>query len=219
MAKRRKTLEEEEAELFQEPEFDEKEFLTTEIRKAKGIILVFLIALGVGFASGYIQVAISGALSALLGFAVLLALKPLLIKLKLEFRDRKTWFFAITMFLLIWFLGWTIALNPPFNDVSPPQIRSIEVYNGTAWVKIYDYTTGKITKNFDKINWGNSLSVRAFVADNSGVSEVKINGRVAQQNGSYYMVENLDVNGKITVEAWDIEGIKATQEVTVPTGS
>ena len=217
MAKRRKV--EEEEELFQEPEFDEKKFLIDEIRKARGIIVVFSLAFIVGIASGYIQVASSGLISALLGFAVLFSLKPILVRIGAEFKDRKTWFFAITMFLLIWFLGWTIALNPPLNDVSPPQIRTVEVYNGTAWVKIYDYSKGVLHKNFDKIKWGESMSVRAFVSDNVAVSEVKINGKIAQENGSYYEVSNLNPRGVIRVEAWDTSDIKESIEISVPTAS
>ena len=219
MAKRRKTPEEEEKEVFEEPEFDERSYLISEIKKAKGIIIVFLLSIFLGFLSGYLQVYVSVYLAAILGFAVMIILKPLLIKLKAEFSDRKTWFYAFALFLLIWFTGWTISLNPPFNDVSPPQIRSVEVYNGTAWVKIYDHLTGVNQKNINGIHWSDSMRIRAFVSDNVAVDEVKINGQTAMLKDGYYEVDNLNPRGKITVDAWDTNNHQAALTITVPTGT
>ncbi len=227
MAKRRKTPEEEEKEIFEEPEFDEREFLVSEIKKAKGIIIVFIISLILGFISGYLQVYVSVYLAAVIGFAVIFILKPLLGRMHAEFKDKKTWFYAITMFLLIWFLGWTITLNPPFNDVSPPQIRTVEVYNGTAWIEIYTYSQGPIQKNINKLTWGSKMSIRAFVSDNVGVNEVKINGQRAELKDGYYTVYNINPNGKIVIEAWDVNYANSPEpqdhttrvEITVPTGT
>ncbi len=219
MAKRRKTPEEEEKEVFEEPEFDERGYLLSEIKKAKGIIIVFLLSLFVGFISGYLQVYVSVYLAAVLGFAVMIILKPLLVKLKAEFSDRKTWFYAFALFLLIWFTGWTISLNPPFNDVSPPQIREVEVYNGTAWVKIYDHLTGINQKNINDIHWGNSMNIRVFASDNVAVDEVKINGHTAILKDGYYEVDNIDPRGKITVNAWDVNNYQTSVTITVPTGT
>ncbi len=226
MAKRRKTPEEEEREIFEEPEFDEREFLVSEIKKAKGIIFIFSVALILGLISGYLQVYVSVYMGVILGFGFLLILKPILGKLHAEFKDKKTWFYAITMFLLIWFLGWTVALNPPLNDVSPPQIRNVEVYNGTAWVVIYTYSHGVYDKNIDKLKWGNKISVRAFVSDNVGVDQVKINGHLAKRINGYYVAYNITNSGRITVEAWDVNYVNSPEpqdhyskvEITVPMG-
>ncbi len=227
MAKRRKTPEEEEREIFEEPEFEVKEFLVKEMKKAKGIIIIFIISLILGIISGYIQVYVSVYLAALLGFAVLFLLKPILSKMKVEFADKKTWFYAITMFLLIWFLGWTVALNPPLNDISPPQVRSIQVYNGTAWVEIYSSSSGINQKNINKLHWGGVMSLRAIVTDNVAVDEVKINGQKATFKDGYYVLYNATVKGKVVIEAWDVNAVHSPNinehytkiEITVPTGT
>jgi len=219
MAKRRKTPEEEEKEIFEEPEFDERSYLLMEMRKAKGIIIVFLLSLFIGFISGYIHVYVSVYLAAIIGFVVLVLLKPILIKLKAEFSDRKTWFYAFALFLLIWFTGWTISLNPPFNDVSPPQIRSVEVYNGTAWVEIYEHSTGVNQKHINSIQWSSSMNIRVFASDNVGIDEVKINGQKADINNGYYEVNGINPHGKITVQAWDVNGYSSSISITVPTGT
>ncbi len=218
MAKRRKSTEEEEEELFKEPEFDEKAYLISEIKKAKGIIVVFLLAFVIGLISGYLQVYVSVALAAILGFAVLFVLKPLLQRLNAEFDRRSTWVYAIIMFLLIWFLAWSVAINPPFNDVSPPQIRSIEVYNGTAWVTIYSYYRGVDNKAIHSINWKGSHEIRVRASDNVAVSGVEINGETANYKEGYYQV-SVETPGKILVKVWDEKGHETSMEITVPTGT
>ncbi len=218
MAKRKKTPEEEEKEIFQEPEFDEVEFLKSEIKKAKGIITVFLLAIVMGFISGYLQVLVSSVLAAVVGFAALFALKPLLHKLKAEFQQRSNWAYAVIAFLLIWFLAWTIAINPPFNDVSPPQIRTVEVYNGTAWITVYSFPNEN-SKNIKSINWKSVHEIRVKATDNVEVTGVEINGKTAVLKDGYYTVKNVDILGKIVVKAWDREGHEATLSITVPTGT
>ncbi|MCD6370754.1 MAG: CvpA family protein [Thermoplasmata archaeon] len=219
MAKRRKTPEEEEKELFKEPEFDVVEFLKSELKKAKGIIVVFLLAVFIGFISGYIQVLVSTALAAIVGFATLFALKPLLHRLNAEFQKRNDWVYAIITFLLIWFLAWTVAINPPFNDVSPPQIRSVEVYNGTAWITIYSFPQ-EISKNIKSIKWNEVEDIRVKVTDNVEVTDVTINGKTAViKNGYYEPEENIQILGKIEIQAWDKAGHKTTLKITVPTGT
>ncbi len=222
MAKRKKTPEEEEKELFQEPEFDEVEFLKSEIKKAKGIIIVFLLAIVTGFISGYIQVMGVTALAAILGFAVIFALKPLLKKLNAEFKERSNWAYAVIAFLLIWFLAWTVAINPPFNDVSPPQIRSVEVYNGTAWVTIYSFPHTN-DKNIKAINWNKVTlgDIRVKASDNVEVVSVEINGHTAVLKDGYYMVSGShgEILGKIVVKVWDKAGHESDLSITVPTGT
>lgn len=217
MAKRRKRAEE--GEIFKEPEFDVVEFLKSEIKKAKGIIVVFLLAILIGFVSGYLQVLVSTALAAIVGVATLFALKPLLHRLNAEFQKRSDWVYAIITFLLIWFLAWTVAINPPFNDVSPPQIRKVEVYNGTAWITIYSFPQEN-SKNIKRVKWNEVENVRVKVTDNVEVTDVTINGKTAViKNGYYEPEEKIKILGKIEIEAWDKAGHKTTLKITVPMGT
>ena len=224
MAKRRKV--EEEGKLFEEPEFDVKQFLVDEMTKAKGIIIVFLLAIGVGLASAYLQVYFDTFSAVALGLLFLLLLRTILKFARAEFTQRNTWIFAILAFIILWLSFWTVGLNPPFNDVSPPQVRVVQVYNGTSWVEVYNYTSTytpgiseKIKKNLKNLDWNSVSSVRVMVSDNVAVSRVLINGAEAQLEGKYYVVNVDDMNANvppIQISAYDIGGHKAT--LTVPTG-
>ncbi len=211
MAKRRKVAEEKE--IFKEPEFDEVQFLKDEITKAKGIIIVFLLAIGAGLVSAYLQV--FGGVYLAYGFGILVAvsIKWLLTALHMPFKDSKTWVFAILAFLLIWIAIWSVGLNPPFNDMSPPQVRTVEVYNGTAWVLIYSYResfnnglANEIKKNIKDLNWENVTKIRADVEDNVAVDKVSINGKGATLKNGYYEVDVEPPITDISVMAWDSSG-------------
>ncbi len=228
MAKRKKI--EEETELFKEPEFDEREFLVSELKKGKGIILVFVIAAVLGIFSAYLQVNVDTYLAYLVGIATIFALKPALKAINAEFKDKKTWTFAILAFIILWIAFWSVGLNPPFNDVSPPQIRMVEVYTGASanatWVLIYDYAANynkelakEIAKNKESLNWNNITKIRALVTDNVGVSTVYINGKEATADGNYYVVNALNIGSEITITATDVNGHRNTMSISVPTGT
>ncbi len=226
MAKRRKISEEEETgEVFKEPEFDEQGFLRNEIKKAKGIIILFLIAIGVGLLSAYIQIGIGSFVAYALGILVIFSLKPILKALKAEFSDRNTWIFAILAFLILWISFWSVGLNPPFNDVSPPQVRVIEVQNTTTWVKVYDYEAQydqglkkDIDKNIKNLNLENVTAIRVLVTDNVEVGAVYINGELATVSNGYYEIQIQNFDGKITISAQDISGHRTVNEFNISTG-
>ncbi len=205
MAKRRKTPEEEESELFKEPEFNEREFLKSEIKKGKGITIIFLLALGVGFLSAYLQIYVDLFLAVFIGFALLFGIKPILTFFNAEFHGRNTWIYAILAFLLIWLSIWSVALNPPFNDVSPPQIKEVIVgySNGTS-LTIYSYFHGITKKN---VKWENVTEIKVKVFDNVKVNSVEINGKTASFENGYFFVKVSNVNS-IHIVAWDEKGLK-----------
>jgi len=227
MAKRRKVGDAEIEGVFKEPEFNEREFLKNEIKKAKGIIIIFIIAVGVGILSAYVQISMGTIFAILIGVIVLILIKQILSSLNAEFSDRNGWVFAILAFIILWLSFWSVGLNPPFNDVSPPQIRSIDVllYGNNTWIRVYDYEqqfnknlNDEIENNIKKINSNNITEVRAVVTDNSQVGTVYINNEQATLENGYYLVKLTGVS-EITVTATDLAGHKATQRVTFPTGS
>jgi len=223
MAKRRKVDDTESSELFTPPEFDVADFLKKEIKKAKGIIIVFLIAIVIGLFSAYVQVSIDTFIAYAIGIAVIFVMKPILKALNAEFSDRKTWAFAIIAFLILWLSFWTVGLNPPFNDVSPPQIRVVEVYTGAStnatWIEIYDYEASynpalakKIKDNKNSLDWSNITKVRALVTDNVGVGAVYINSNPASLSDGYY-VASVSGSSSITITAEDVNGHSSTLTV------
>ncbi len=205
MAKRRRKIEEEEELEFVEPEFDEREYLKGEIKKGHGIFIIFLLAIVMGFVSAYLQVYVDVIVAFLVGILPLFAVNRILKFFRAEFSTRGTWVFAILSFILIWIAIWSVGLNPPFNDLTPPQIRVVEVYNGTAWIEIYDYTKD-VSENIKKVNWKNSVDIRVWATDNVGVESVKVNGQNADKNDGYYEVNNIVVSGEIKIIAWDVNG-------------
>ncbi len=205
MAKRRRKIEEEEELEFVEPEFDEREYLKSEIKKGRGIFIIFILAIVMGFVSAYLQVYVDIIVALLVGISPLFVINRILKFFKAEFSTKSTWVFAILAFIFIWIAIWSVGLNPPFNDLTPPQIRKVEVYNGTAWVEIYDYSRD-VSKNIKKVDWKNSVDIRVLATDNVGVESVKINDRTAKKNGDYYEVDNIVVSGEIKIVAWDVNG-------------
>ena len=214
MAKRRKNVEEEELE-FEEPEFNEREYLISEIKKGRGIFIVFILAIVMGFVSAYLQVYLDAFVAFLVGIVPLFVLNRILQFFKAEFKTRGTWVYAILAFILIWISIWSVGLNPPFNDLSPPQIRSVEVYNGTAWVTIFTYPNSVNHDNVNKISWDNPVSIRVKATDNVGVSSLQINGHSAQLKNGYYEVDNLKIGNEINIIVSDLHNNQATVTIEV----
>lgn len=98
---------------FVEPEFDEKNFLIQEIEKGKATIVVFLLGLGIGFLSGFLESIGLGVLSVLLGFAVIFLINPVYNALNIK-TDRRTKTINIFIYLILWLTFWVVSLNPPF---------------------------------------------------------------------------------------------------------
>ncbi len=222
MAKRRKV--DEENEIFKEPEFDEAQFLKDEIKKARGIIIVFLLAIATGLISAYLQVYADMFSALAMGILMLFLLRYIIKYANAEFTTRNNWIFAILAFVILWMAFWTVGLNPPFNDVSPPQIRAVEVYNGSAWIEIYNYTASytpgvdkRISTNLKNLDWSSVNKVRVYVTDNVQVSRVYINGAEAKPEGKYYVADVDDMHATVPpveIQAFDSGNHKI--KITVP---
>jgi hypothetical protein len=98
---------------FVEPEFDEKNFLIQEIEKGKATIVVFLLGLGIGFLSGFLESIGLAVLSALLGIAAIFLINPIYNSLNIK-TDRRTKTINIFIYLILWLTFWIVSLNPPF---------------------------------------------------------------------------------------------------------
>lgn len=117
-----------ESPLFEEPEFDEKEFLSMERDRAKGILVIFVIGALSGLLAGYLQLLGYTYLSVLIMLAVLVLLAKLLGALGIKVSDRTSHkIINYGTYILTWLLFWIIFLNPPFHVVSSPQIQTLSV--------------------------------------------------------------------------------------------
>ena len=70
--------------LFEEPEFDEKEYLSSESERAKGIVIIFVLGALSGLFAGYLQLLGYWELSALLMLAVLVLLTRILTVFRIQ---------------------------------------------------------------------------------------------------------------------------------------
>ncbi|MDP8011473.1 MAG: hypothetical protein ACP5F1_05975 [Thermoplasmata archaeon] len=95
------------------PELSEKDFLNSEMHKGKAYIISYMIGIGVGFLSGFLESKGLAVLSYLLGFVFAIIL-PYLIKYAKLNIDRKNLAYDIIVFLASWITFWIVALNPPF---------------------------------------------------------------------------------------------------------
>ncbi len=114
--------------LFEEPEFDEKEFLIIEKDRAKGILLIFALGALSGIFASYLQLAGYTYLAILLMLAILVLLTRILTVLGIRLSPRTSHkIINYGVFILTWVLFWTIFLNPPMHVVSSPQIQNFSV--------------------------------------------------------------------------------------------
>lgn len=131
--------------LFEEPEFNKKEYLSYERERAKSIILVFITGALVGLFSGYLQIFGYWYLAILLIIAVIYFLRRIIILFKITMPKRTTHKFLIYGELVIaWLVFWIIALNPPLQVASGPEVINLEVYQNGAWKAITE-SNGKYT--------------------------------------------------------------------------
>ncbi len=111
--------------VFEEPEFDEKEFLRSEKERAKGIIIIFLIGALLGLFSGYLLTIGLWYFGVLLFFVIALFLRQIFGILGVPLPKRAShWFYLVMEYLIIWVVFWVIFLNPPLTVASGPQISS-----------------------------------------------------------------------------------------------
>jgi len=108
-----------------------------ERERAKSIILVFIAGALVGLFSGYLQIFGYWYLAILLIIAVIYFLRRIIILFKITMPKRTTHKFLIYSELVItWLVFWIIALNPPLQVASGPEVINLEVYESGKWTAI-----------------------------------------------------------------------------------
>ncbi len=129
--------------LFQEPEFDEKEFLLIERDRAIGIIVIFAIGAISGVLAGYLELLGYWPLSVLIMLAILVLLTRILKGLRIKVSTRASHrIINYGMYIFTWLLFWIILLNPPVNVVSSPQIHTFQVDQNGTWANLTTTSTG-----------------------------------------------------------------------------
>jgi hypothetical protein len=157
----KKSKEKDEGYEFTMPDFDEKEFIFGEKRKARTYFLSFAFGIIMGivchFAWRGISPSYRWALTFLLAIASIGFLAKLLQLFKVDISQfgKKEWFGSIAFYFFTWLAIFIISINPPFYDASGPEIDSVSIPSVQEA--------------------GSSLVIAAKVTDNVGVENVVIN--------------------------------------------
>ena len=156
--------------IFEEPEFDEREYLKGEKERAKTMIVTFIIGAFLGLFAGYIYILGYGYLDILLIFVFIIFIKQILKGLGLTL-PKRTWHWVLVggEFLLTVIIFWTIFINPPITTVSPIQISGLQYENSSgSWV------SPATTSNINILGSPGLYGMRAYVNYNSPISNVTV---------------------------------------------
>ena len=155
--------------IFEEPEFDEREYLKGEKERAKTMIVTFIIGAFLGLFAGYIYILGYGYLDILLIFVFIIFIKQILKGLGLTL-PKRTWHWVLVggEFLLTVIIFWTIFINPPITTVSSIQISGLQYNSSGSWV------SPATTSNINILGSPGSYSMRAYVNYNSPISNVTV---------------------------------------------
>ncbi len=155
--------------IFEEPEFDEREYLEGEKERAKTMIVTFVIGAFLGLFAGYIYILGYGYLDILLIFVFIIFIKQILKGLGLTL-PKRTWHWVLVggEFLLTVIIFWTIFINPPITTVSSIQISGLQYNSSGSWI------SPATTSNINILGSPGSYSMRAYVNYNSPISNVTV---------------------------------------------
>ena len=126
MARRRKA---EESEDWVPPPFDEVEFMKKEITSAKASVVSILYAIGVALVSYGITLARLPIVAFFAGFGLIFLLYYLMPFTGIDTAKfkRRDWVGHGSIVFFSWLAFWILLLNPPFGDLTRPDITNVVV--------------------------------------------------------------------------------------------
>ncbi|MCD6481304.1 MAG: hypothetical protein J7L31_03410 [Thermoplasmata archaeon] len=182
------------------PEFDEEKFMEKERRKAKTAFVAFLFGVFMAIICHLLwrnlDEGLKWPLSFLLAIASIGFMAKILQLLKVDINSftKKEWFGSIAFYFFTWLAIFILSINPPFYDASPPKMD----------VALLPEIQGE----------NGSIMVLAYVSDNVGVEDVKINISGVEhemrkdEDGVY--VYNCSTGGEFLISSVDKNGNVAT---------
>lgn len=193
MAKKRKKDKEEKQEYeFTPPEFDEKEFLTKELRDTKTVLLTIGYGAALGITAGVLanvsDSLIPVGLALVIGGLVSLRYLYPLLKVDTTQFQKKNWAGNVAWFFFTFLAVWVLTFNYPLADHADPSITEITVWvdNGTNLTAIdYKYVDsqgayvwvprwGEALGSIIQASASYELNITAKVADNGRLSTVMV---------------------------------------------
>ena len=189
--------------IFEEPEFDEREYLKGEKERAKTMIVTFIIGAFLGLFAGYIYILGYGYLDILLIFVFIIFIKQILKGLGLTL-PKRTWHWVLVggEFLLTVIIFWTIFINPPITTVSSIQISGLQYESSGSWV------SPATTSNINILGSPVSYGMKAYVNYNSPISNVTV-------TASSLTVVNQHYNSLTHYDYFNLSAISSATKYTV----
>lgn len=181
--------------IFEEPEFDEREYLEGEKERAKTLIVTFVIGAFLGLFAGYIYVLGYGYMDILLVFVFLVFLRQILKTLNLTL-PKRTWHWVLVggEFLLTIIIFWTIFINPPITTVSNIQISELHYQNSSGqWV------SPSVSSGNYIVGVPGTYSFEVYINYNSPITGASISPSPSLVNSSYsYSTHYMYFNATLT---------------------
>jgi len=173
---------------FEMPEFDEKEFIEKEKRKAKTYFIAFAFGIAMGIISRFAWVNISPNLRWILTFLLAICSLGFLAKIFQIFGvdiskfGKKEWLGSVSFYMFTWLAIFILAINPPFYDASPPKIDCVAL---------------PVIQQA-----GGSVLIAAKITDNVAVKSASVN----ITDGSSWKVYSMQRDGDVYTYSYENNG-------------
>jgi hypothetical protein len=166
-------------EVFKEPEFDEVEFMKTEMTSTKASIVAIIYAIPIAIVSFGLTVAGLAALGFLVGILAIFMLRYIfdIVKVSTEGFEKKTWLMQGAITFFVWMLVWILLLNPPFSDVAEPTLSNPELWQQDSegnWTKTALALSGSGYQPGSPLPVDSVIKLKVNASDNTRLSKVTV---------------------------------------------
>jgi hypothetical protein len=206
--KRRQKIEKKEEDDFDFPEFDEHQFISMELNKAKIALVAFLYAILIVFFTYQLyNITYPDARAPMaLGFLAVAAIPFIskFVRIDISEFDWKNWLGAGAVYVFSWLAIFIILVNPPFSDFVEPEIDEEVSYlrldgSGQNWTKWDTLAEINTLRTPERINFSIEIS------DNSQIDKdsvrITIDGILNNSIKNKKMIHIKDNNYKIDLKS------------------
>ncbi len=193
------------------PEFDEVEYMKTEMRSARAAIFAVIWAVPAALVSWGLTIAGIAVVAFFAGLGVMFLLKWIypLVRVDTSQWKRKDWMGHGITFFFSWLAFWILLLNPPFADLTNPVIAGVAVDG-----RVVPGTCGTLSgvaagTHYLNVTAGDNVLVTAVTADFGGGNHVNMT-RSGDSLWTYHPWTTAGQASKVTIVARDSNGHLST---------
>lgn len=184
------------------PDFDERDFLTKDMKGTKVLLVTALFS----FIAGVVAFLFTDT-SWILGMAVIIGMIVALryiypiFKIDVKAIEKKSWAGNIAMCFLLALGIWIVLMNPPFSDHTDPTLEDSEILvqiGSGNWTIVKNPSTD--------IDAGQNISFGVNASDMGGIESVEIDIHIQGEQGTFVDMENTEDQRYQFDTTFDIEG-------------